>query len=207
MFARRFETIEKNDSQWKNGNATEKANAAASSKAIRQKYLSKDDTLLDNGYVKVNYTEKYEVKNTSETSIGANVEISYTRLYTEKITYVSLTGVSISVNTDPGFVINNMSINNGQTDIKNNRTVDTYNTTSKTYKQNYNWKYVIDDGGPYTIVGTSVNIDISRGNKTKYNLLIFNQVHSKYHIYNGVIHNETNLWDMYEEAMQRGERQ
>ena len=199
--------IIKNDQTWNNGTESEKSQAQKSSYSIRSKKLKPNQQLLDNGYVQETIKENV-IATTSITATRIELNVEYTRTYTEKHNYISLTNVQVRVKTVSGFSIKSMSIYSGQNGVLSNRNVETAETRSKLYSFSPQWGSVIDDGGVYTIIGTNVKIAIGgRGNKV-YNSTVFNQLYNKEIIdENGNIISNSDSFDILHETLMRGERQ
>ena len=69
------------------------------------------------------------------------------------------------------------------------------------------WGNVIDDGGGYTIIGTSIEVSVSRKNGEVYMSTIFNQLYNQEWIdENGKIRFGVDGFSILQEALMRGER-
>ena len=201
-----LQQIKKNDKIWNNGNEKEKEIAKISSYNIRKKYLSEGQKLLDNGYVEEKISnDMYMTTSISGTNINVKVDIE--RIYTEKFKYVSLDKIDVNIKTSSGFSVNSMKIYSGQYGLLSERMEKIVSIDKNNYLFEPNWGSVVDDGGAYTIIGTSVELSVSRKGGQSYSSTIFNQLYDQELIdEDGKIKLGVDGFSILQEALMRGER-
>ncbi len=198
-----YNLLVKNDWLWKNGTKSQKSKAVDSSKKIREKYLSDNETLLSNGHVEEVFND-IKVANAAGGAISATTTVTYKRLYTVDAVYVTVKNVNVKVLTQSGFYVDSMRVTTGQSGLLGPTSVHEASVEVNSYSYSPNWGMVFDDGGAaFTTVGTNVVIDAYRGTSTQKNVFqIINQLYYKEVIYNGK--NQVEGIDVYDTILGGG---
>ena len=199
--------LRRNTKKWENGSGVEKAEAAASSKAIREKYLESGESLCDDGTVFSLSIDTLSVPlDDNNIPVRAAVDIQYTREYKKDHTIITLKRVAVRSYLDKGYHIQRMEIYAGEAGFPKSYSYEDINYTRE-YSANFGFpKGIYDDKGAHCLIGASVYI-YTINDSGKMDLLIINKhVYSESYEFNGKIITEPDLEAAYHETIQYSSR-
>lgn len=188
--------------------------AANQSKQLRSKYLTNNQEVLDNGYIRERFSQTIRASGNGG-AYTVSSTIVYSRVYKERNSRD--TGVEITLESamaqveskQSGFRLVNMSGMYGQFS-RGSSNRNSINTTESYYYVIINYPLVEDVGSSATPIGMNVTFSFQRGNGKIYTLEILNNVYETQVIDSSLNNNtavDPNLYDVLIEALQRGERE
>ena len=187
--------------------------AANQSKQLRSKYLTNNQEVLDNGYIRERFSQTIRASGNGG-AYTVSSTIVYSRVYKERNSRD--TGVEITLESamaqveskKSGFRLVNMSGMYGQFS-RGSSNRNSINTTESYYYVIINYPLVEDVGSSATPIGMNVTFSFQRGNGKIYTLEILNNVYETQVIDSSLNNTDVdpNLYDVLIEALQRGERE